>query len=163
LLIAVLLSAVLNVAPPVPRSFIPPKGWTQGKDLPPGGPDAVWLSPNFGINGNGENLGVSSHRIAPGTTVASEAREAIRRVGPSTLGFHCQTARRFPRCTTSALSTAAPTVACRPWQVGCEWESTIVRSLRTRPEIRLRPLSLTRSNRFASSSIEAVCGDAVPG
>lgn len=30
------------------------------------------------MNGNGENLAVSSHRAAPGTTAASEAREAIR-------------------------------------------------------------------------------------
>jgi hypothetical protein len=78
LITAVLLSAVLNAAPPLPRSFIPPKGWTQGKNLPPGGPDAIWLSPNFGINGNGENLGVTSHRVAPGTTVATEARAAVR-------------------------------------------------------------------------------------
>jgi hypothetical protein len=75
---AVLLSAVLDAAPAVPRSFIPPKGWTQGKDLPPGGPDAVWLSPGFGLNGNGENLALITHPVAPGTTVASEAEEAIR-------------------------------------------------------------------------------------
>lgn len=77
MIIAALLSAVLISAPAVPRSFVPPKGWTQGKNLPPGGPDAIWLSPNFGINGNGENLGVTSHPAAPGTTLASEVRAAI--------------------------------------------------------------------------------------
>lgn len=77
LLVVALLSAVLNSPPVVPRSFIPPNGWTRGNDLP-GGPDAIWLSPRFGVNGNGENLGVISHRVAAGATLASEVREAIR-------------------------------------------------------------------------------------
>jgi hypothetical protein len=80
LIIAVLLSAVLESASIVPRSFVPPKGWTQGKNLPPDGPDAIWLSPSFGVNGDGENLMVMSHPVALGTTVAPVAREAIRKV-----------------------------------------------------------------------------------
>ena len=38
----------------------------------------MWLSPGFGINGNGENLALSSHPVVPGTTLDSEAQEAIR-------------------------------------------------------------------------------------
>ena len=76
-MLAVLLSAVLNMPPAVPRSFVPPKGWTQGKDLPRGGPDAAWLPPDFGY-GNGDNLAVTSHPVAPGTTAESEAQEAMR-------------------------------------------------------------------------------------
>lgn len=78
MILAVVLSAALDSALVVPRSFVPPKGWTQGKNLPPDGPDAVWLSPSFGVNGNGENLEVISHRVAPEATVASEARKAIQ-------------------------------------------------------------------------------------
>lgn len=77
-MIGVLLSVLLGSAWPVPRSFVPPKGWTQGKNLPPGAPDAIWLPPSFGKNGNGENLAVITHRIAPGTTLASEVQEAIQ-------------------------------------------------------------------------------------
>lgn len=77
MMFAVLLAAALNVPPALPRSFVPPKGWTQAKNLPPGGPDAAWVSPEYAY-GNNDNLAVTSHPVAPGTTAASEAQEAIR-------------------------------------------------------------------------------------
>lgn len=82
MIVSVLLSAIVNLSPEVPRSFVSPKGWTQGKNLPPGGPDAVWLSPGFGTNGNGENLSVTSHDVPAETSLASEVREAIRELSP---------------------------------------------------------------------------------
>lgn len=76
-MIGLVLSVVLGSAWPVPRSFVPPKGWTRGKNLPPGAPDAIWLAPGFGKGGNGENLAVITYRVAPGTTLTSEVQEAI--------------------------------------------------------------------------------------
>ncbi|HET7815243.1 MAG TPA: hypothetical protein VFL13_12835 [Candidatus Baltobacteraceae bacterium] len=77
MILAVLLSVVLNSAPLVPHSFVPPQGWTEGKDLPPDGPDAIWLSPGFGKNGNGENLAVTSRPAGRQADLPSEVRAAI--------------------------------------------------------------------------------------
>jgi hypothetical protein len=52
------------------------KSWVEKKP-PPDGVDAIWLSPHFGVNGNGENLSISSHPTSSGTTLASEVRAAI--------------------------------------------------------------------------------------
>jgi hypothetical protein len=35
------------------------------------------LSPHFGVNGNGENLAVTSHPVRIGTSLASEVHDAI--------------------------------------------------------------------------------------
>ncbi|HEY1429794.1 MAG TPA: hypothetical protein VGF18_09490 [Candidatus Tumulicola sp.] len=75
--LAALLSLLVSVAPALPASFAPPKGWTA-KPVPSGSPvDYLWVSPHFGANGNGENLTVTSHALVAGGTLASEVHSAI--------------------------------------------------------------------------------------
>jgi hypothetical protein len=76
-MLAVMLTLLVSAAPLFPASFVPPAGWV-GKTPPPGSPvDYVWLSPHYGVDGNGENLSVTSRAAAPGTTLTSEVHEAI--------------------------------------------------------------------------------------
>lgn len=61
----------------LPTSFIPPKGWI-GRTPPADAPlDYIWFSPHFGVNGNGENLGVLSYPVSATTTLDAEVRSAI--------------------------------------------------------------------------------------
>ena len=53
-----------------------PKGWT-GKIPPEQVGDYIWLSPQFGVDKNGENLLVSSHHVSAATTLDQEVHRAI--------------------------------------------------------------------------------------
>jgi hypothetical protein len=75
-MLAFVLSALIGVASALPPSFVGPKGWVEKKP-PPDEVDAIWLSPHFGVNGNGENLTVASHPTSSGATLASEIHDAI--------------------------------------------------------------------------------------
>ena len=61
----------------LPMSFVAPKGWVA-KALPAEAPARfIWLSPKFGVNGNGENLSVTTHPAPAGATLDAEVRRAI--------------------------------------------------------------------------------------
>src|SRR5579863_5054909 len=62
---SLLLSALLVL----PASFVAPKGWTA-RTPPASSPvDFIWLSPGFGVSGNGENLTAMSHPVPSSTTL----------------------------------------------------------------------------------------------
>ncbi len=61
----------------LPTSFVAPKGWVA-KPPPVEVPISfIWLSPKFGVNGNGENLSVTTHPASASTTLDEEVRGAI--------------------------------------------------------------------------------------
>jgi hypothetical protein len=70
---ALLLAASLAL----PMSFVAPKGWVA-KAPPAEAPISfIWLSPKFGVNGNGENFSVTTHPASASTTLHAEVQGAI--------------------------------------------------------------------------------------
>jgi hypothetical protein len=64
----------------LPTSFVAPKGWVA-KAPPADTPVSfVWLSPKFGVNGNGENLSVMTYPASASTTLDAEVHRAIGEV-----------------------------------------------------------------------------------
>ena len=59
----------------LPTSFVAPKGWVA--KAPPAEVSFIWLSPKFGVNGNGENLSVTTHPASASTTLDAEVHRAI--------------------------------------------------------------------------------------
>jgi hypothetical protein len=74
-MIAAIFLLVLGASPTLPTSFSAPKGWVA-KAPPADAPVSfVWLSPQFGVNGNGENLSVMIHPAS--MTLDAEVQLAI--------------------------------------------------------------------------------------
>ena len=68
---------LLAAALALPVSFVAPKGWVA-KAPPAEAPVSfMWLSPKFGLNGNGENLSVMTYPARAGTTLDTEVHRAI--------------------------------------------------------------------------------------
>jgi len=75
-----LLSLLLSAALTLPGSFAAPKGWVA-KPPPSNGPvDFIWLSPQFGAGGNGENLSLTTRQVPAAETLDAEVRTAIEQV-----------------------------------------------------------------------------------
>ena len=76
MILPLLLAASLTL----PGSFVAPKGWVA-KTPPSNGPvDFIWLSPHFGVSGNGENLSLTTRPVPADVTLDAEVRAAIRDV-----------------------------------------------------------------------------------
>ncbi len=64
----------------LPGSFVPPKGWAA-ETPPSNGPvDFIWLSPHFGVSGNGENISLTTRQVPAAETLDAEVRTAIDEV-----------------------------------------------------------------------------------
>ena len=78
---SLLLSALLVL----PASFVAPKGWTA-RTPPASSPvDFIWLSPGFGVSGNGENLTAMSHPVPSSTTLGAVVHDTISNVSDRTI------------------------------------------------------------------------------
>jgi len=76
-MIAPVLPLFLSASLTLPGTFVAPKGWVA-KTLPSNGPvDFIWLSPHFGVKGNGENLSLTSRPVPAAVTLDTEVRAAI--------------------------------------------------------------------------------------
>jgi hypothetical protein len=74
---AMFLPLFLSASLTLPGSFVAPKGWVA-KTPPSNGPvDFIWLSPKFGVNGNGENLSLTTRQVPEAVTLDAEVRTAI--------------------------------------------------------------------------------------
>lgn len=71
------LSVLVAASLGLPAGFVPPRGWIA-KPLPADAPvNFIWLSPRFGINGNGDNLTLTIHVLSTKTSLAEEKRKAV--------------------------------------------------------------------------------------
>lgn len=76
-MIMTILPLLLGALLMLPTTFVAPRGW-RAKAPPAGAPlDYIWLSPHFGVNGNGENLSVTIHPALANTTLDAEVHDAI--------------------------------------------------------------------------------------
>ena len=76
-MIGLVLPLLLSASLTLPGSFVAPKGWVA-KTPPSNGPvDFIWLSPHFGVGGNGENLSLTSRPVPAAVTLDTEVRAAI--------------------------------------------------------------------------------------
>lgn len=68
----------LAVSLTLPASFVAPKRWIA-KSPPAGAPiNFIWLSPHFGVNGDGENLSVLIYPVSAAATLDAEVHRAIK-------------------------------------------------------------------------------------
>ena len=76
-MITAVISLLLAASVSLPSSFVAPKGWIA-KAMPADAPvDFMWVSPDFGIDGNGENLTLSIAPASVNATLDSEVHTAM--------------------------------------------------------------------------------------